>query len=205
MGLKMGMGALGGAALLFAGLFYWSLNQELATRSFGRSPPLSETPTTSAPAPTPATSQPSQGAPPATTNVPAAPALATSQPSHDATSPPTAPAPATSQSSQAVAPSPTTTAPAPVTSPPPSSRAAARRPPLITPMPAEAGVSEADWRQAQQALHHLGYYKGHVDGSFGPLTRAAIRRFQQDIGAESTGFLTAEELTRLLAKNRQSR
>jgi peptidoglycan hydrolase-like protein with peptidoglycan-binding domain len=72
-------------------------------------------------------------------------------------------------------------------------------------MPAEARMSEADRRQAQQALHRLGYYQGHVDGIFGPLTRAAIRRFQQDIGAESTGFLTAEEVTRLLAKNRRSR
>ena len=75
----------------------------------------------------------------------------------------------------------------------------------MTPMPAEARMSEADRRQAQQALHRLGYYQGHVDGIFGPLTLAAIRRFQQDIGAESTGFLTAEEVTRLLAKNRRSR
>jgi hypothetical protein len=159
---------------------------------------------TSAPTPASATSQPSHAALPTMTSAPT-PASATSQPSHNATSPPTTPAPATSQPSQAAAPSPTAIAPAPATSPPPSSRAAARRLPLITPMPAEAGMSEADWRQAQRALHRLGYCQGHVDGSFGPLTRAAIRRFQQDIGAESTGFLTAEELTRLLAENRQTR
>jgi hypothetical protein len=222
------VGALAVAALLTAGLSlsYWSISENSRPAASGGAPSLSETsgpsPAASAPAPTRATSQQSQP----TTNAPTVPAAvtsqpshatlptmtsaptpasATSQPSHNATSPPTTPSPATSQPSQAAPPSPTTIAPAPATSPPPSSRAAARRLPLITPMPAEAGLSEADWRQAQQALHRLGYYQGHVDGSFGPLTRAAIRRFQQNIGAESTGFLTAEELTRLLAENRQTR
>ena len=50
-------------------------------------------------------------------------------------------------------------------------------------LPAEAEMSEADRRQVQEALQRLDYYKGPVDGIFGPLTRAAIRRFQQqDIG-----------------------
>jgi hypothetical protein len=33
----------------------------------------------------------------------------------------------------------------------------------------------------------------------GPLTRAAIRRFQHDIGAEMTGHLSAEEASRLVS------
>jgi peptidoglycan hydrolase-like protein with peptidoglycan-binding domain len=65
-------------------------------------------------------------------------------------------------------------------------------------MPAEAGMSDADRRQVQEALGRLDYYQGGVDGIFGRLTRDAIRRFQQDIGAETTGYLTAEEATRLV-------
>jgi peptidoglycan hydrolase-like protein with peptidoglycan-binding domain len=37
-----------------------------------------------------------------------------------------------------------------------------------------------------------------VDGIFGPLTRAAIRRFQRDISADATGSLTADEANRLV-------
>lgn len=59
-------------------------------------------------------------------------------------------------------------------------------------------MSEAGRRQVQQALYRLGYYQGPVDGIFGPLTRAAIRRFQHNIGAEITGYLTAEEAHRLV-------
>ena len=116
MGLKLNlsMGALGVAALLSAGLSYRSLKRELATGSFGRSPPLSETPTTSAPAPAPATSQPSQVTPPPKTIAPAAPAAATNQPSQAAAPPPktTVAAPATSQQSHNATSLPTTTAPA---------------------------------------------------------------------------------------------
>jgi peptidoglycan hydrolase-like protein with peptidoglycan-binding domain len=65
-------------------------------------------------------------------------------------------------------------------------------------MPAEAAMSEADRRQIQAALDRLSYDPGPVDGVFGPLTRAAIRRFQQAIGATLTGSLTAEQATRLL-------
>jgi peptidoglycan hydrolase-like protein with peptidoglycan-binding domain len=59
-------------------------------------------------------------------------------------------------------------------------------------------MSEPDRRRVQEALHRLNYYQGHADGNFGTLTRAAIRRFQHDIGAEITGYLTAEEANRLV-------
>jgi peptidoglycan hydrolase-like protein with peptidoglycan-binding domain len=69
----------------------------------------------------------------------------------------------------------------------------------MTAIPDEASMSEADRLRVQDILHRLGYYKGHVDGVFGSLTRAAIRRFQHDIGAEMTGHLTAEETSRLVS------
>jgi len=65
-------------------------------------------------------------------------------------------------------------------------------------LPAEAEMSAADRRQVQEALQRLDYYKGPVDGVFGPLTRAAIRRFQQGIWSNPTGYLTADQANRLV-------
>ena len=67
------------------------------------------------------------------------------------------------------------------------------------PLPAEAGMSAADRRQIQAALRRLDYYRGRADGIFGPRTRAAIHRFQQTIGAETTGTLTADEANLLVS------
>lgn len=66
-------------------------------------------------------------------------------------------------------------------------------------MPEESQMTEPDRRRVQAALAVLGYYDGRVDGQFGPETRAAIRRFQHEIGAEMTGRLTAEQAGRLVA------
>ena len=54
-------------------------------------------------------------------------------------------------------------------------------------------MTAEDRRQVQEALHRLDYLQGSIDGIFGPLTRTAISRFQHDIGAASTGYLTGEE------------
>ena len=70
--------------------------------------------------------------------------------------------------------------------------------PASATMPDEAGMSRADRLRVQETLRRLGYYQGQADGIFGPLTRAAIRRFQSEIGATSTGRLTAEEASRLV-------
>lgn len=63
-------------------------------------------------------------------------------------------------------------------------------------------MTEADRRRVQAALAQLGYYDGRVDGRFGPETRAAIRHFQHEIGADMTGRLTPEQAGRLVAGRR---
>jgi hypothetical protein len=65
-------------------------------------------------------------------------------------------------------------------------------------LPDEALMTEADRRAVQSALVRLGYYGSPVDGLFGPETRAAIRRFQHEIGGEMTGRLTADQATKLV-------
>lgn len=60
-------------------------------------------------------------------------------------------------------------------------------------------MTEADRRRVQAALAVLGYYDGRIDGQFGAETRAAIRRFQHEIGANMTGHLTPEQAGRLVA------
>lgn len=92
--------------------------------------------------------------------------------------------------------------PAPGTASPAAPSSQPGRPPAATPaptMPAEGKMSAANRRKVQEALHHRGYYQGRVDGIFGPRTRAAIRRFQDSIGAKGTGYLTAREASRLVS------
>jgi Putative peptidoglycan binding domain len=65
-------------------------------------------------------------------------------------------------------------------------------------MPDEAQMTEFDRRQVQDSLLRLGYYDRAVDAKFGPETRAAIRRYQHEIAGEMTGYLTADQATRLV-------
>jgi len=89
---------------------------------------------------------------------------------------------------------------APTPAPPPAAPVAPAQPaaPAIV-MPEEAQYSDVDRRRVQAALRELGYYDGDVDGAFGPETRAAIRRYQHEIGASMTGTLTPDQATRLVA------
>jgi peptidoglycan hydrolase-like protein with peptidoglycan-binding domain len=104
----------------------------------------------------------------------------------------------------AASPPPPPPAPAP---PAPTPAPAASAPPAPTPAPAappqqvmvdEDRMSDQDRRQVQVALATLGYYSGRIDATFGPETRAAIRRFQFEIKAEMTGRLSAEQATKLV-------
>lgn len=50
-------------------------------------------------------------------------------------------------------------------------------------------------RNVQQRLRVLGFYRGGVDGLWGPGTQTAIERFQQSRGLQSTGQLNPTTLT----------
>jgi hypothetical protein len=93
--------------------------------------------------------------------------------------------------------------------PPPPAASIAPPPPPPLPQPSfkapqqhvmadEDQMSDGDRRQVQIVLANIGYYSGRIDGTFGPETRAAIRRYQFEIKAELTGRLTAEQATRLV-------
>jgi hypothetical protein len=84
------------------------------------------------------------------------------------------------------APSPSATTPAPAVAGP----AAA--------LPGDEQLTDSDRRRVQIALVRLGYYDGRIDGVFGPDSRAAIRRYQHELGADMTGRLTAAQATRLV-------
>jgi Putative peptidoglycan binding domain/Caspase domain len=110
------------------------------------------------------------------------------------------PAPAASTASPAVA-----VPPAPPPAAPPTPEAAVvaspAAPPRVT-MADEDQMPEQDRRRVQVLLASMGYYSGRIDGTFGPETRAAIRRYQFEIKAEMTGRLNAEQATRLVNSTR---
>jgi type IV secretory pathway VirB10-like protein len=177
MGMKtsLTLGAFAIVALLIAGVSYWAIRE----KSQSGPPPTSTAEAPSGPGQRPSTPENSpqvaQGDLPASSAAPASPPPQVSEPTPNAPS-----TPATSaQASQA-------------TTPPPPSAA------MASAMPSEDKMSEANRRQVQEALHRRGYYDGPIDGIFGPLTRAAIRRFQDSIGEEGTGHLTAAEASRLV-------
>jgi hypothetical protein len=90
---------------------------------------------------------------------------------------------------------------APPPPPPPPAPIAARTPiapPQSAAVPADEQMTDADRRIVQTALVRLGYYDGKVDGIFGPDSRAAIRRYQHELGADMTGRLTAVQAGRLV-------
>ena len=88
---------------------------------------------------------------------------------------------------------------APPSAAPPPSPAPSVAPVPGSAMPEEEGYDAQDRRRVQAALRDLGYYDGAIDGVFGPETRAAIRRYQHELGVSMSGRLTAAEATRLVA------
>jgi peptidoglycan hydrolase-like protein with peptidoglycan-binding domain len=51
--------------------------------------------------------------------------------------------------------------------------------------------------KAQRQLWSLGYYKGDIDGTFGPVTQKAIEIFQRENGLPITGHLDSRTLQQL--------
>ena len=92
---------------------------------------------------------------------------------------------------------PAATAVHPAPPPEPSVVALPVAPPQRLTMADEDQMSEQDRRRIQTMLATMGYYSGRIDGTFGPETRAAIRRYQFEIKSEMTGRLSAEQATRL--------
>jgi peptidoglycan hydrolase-like protein with peptidoglycan-binding domain len=52
--------------------------------------------------------------------------------------------------------------------------------------------------QIQQALSTLGFFNGEADGEFGPVTRAAIRKYQESKGLPQSDHLSMEQRQALL-------
>jgi hypothetical protein len=100
---------------------------------------------------------------------------------------------AAAQPTASTAPAAAAVRPAPSVEAPP-----AAPPPPRQVMADEDQMSEQDRRRIQVILATMGYYAGRIDGTFGPETRAAIRRYQFEIKAELTGHLNAEQATRLV-------
>ena len=59
-------------------------------------------------------------------------------------------------------------------------------------------VNREDRRLLQMALTIKGFDTGGADGQFGPKTQAAIKGWQESIGQEATGQLTASQIRQLL-------
>ncbi len=57
----------------------------------------------------------------------------------------------------------------------------------------ESDLSEAERRRIQEALQLVDAYYGEIDGMFGRGTRQAIRRFQERLEQEPSGYLTDQQ------------
>ena len=67
----------------------------------------------------------------------------------------------------------------------------------VQPAPEKIRLTPEVVRAAQQSLNAKGYKSGVPDGKMGPVTRGAIRKYQQDKGIEETGKLDESTLTHL--------
>ena len=66
------------------------------------------------------------------------------------------------------------------------------------------GLKRAERRNVQLRLSLMGHDTQGVDGIFGPQTREAIRRAQEEFGQEPTGYLDAALLAEIRARTKRS-
>ncbi|MCC3300913.1 peptidoglycan-binding protein [Arthrobacter sp. zg-Y895] len=59
-----------------------------------------------------------------------------------------------------------------------------------------------DVAELQRHLSHLGFYYGHIDGSFGVRTRYAVAELQQNLGLPGTGVCDADTMRSMSRVNR---
>jgi len=88
-------------------------------------------------------------------------------------------------------PAPTEAAPAPTPEPTPEETLAQAR-------QSESQLDRAGRDGLQVALQWFGYYRGGIDGAFGPGTRNAMSAWQQEQGFAPTGVLTTAQRAQLL-------
>lgn len=75
----------------------------------------------------------------------------------------------------------------------------------INPSPANSGsmarasrhISASQVKQAQEALQNKGLYSGRIDGIYGPKTRHAIAKFQEQNGLQQTAELDEQTMMKL--------
>ena len=64
----------------------------------------------------------------------------------------------------------------------------------------DEGTVDFNVREVQSALAREGYYDGAIDGTIGPATRNALRRYQRDRGLSVTGRIDRSVIDALRAR-----
>jgi peptidoglycan hydrolase-like protein with peptidoglycan-binding domain len=70
-------------------------------------------------------------------------------------------------------------------------------PPLVNPLILKQGDKGDDVKNLQEKLSELGLYSGVVDGSFGPITNAAVIKLQETYKLTADGIVQGETWTAL--------
>ena len=65
----------------------------------------------------------------------------------------------------------------------------------VAEQPQERRLNPTEVRNLQVRLRQLGYYRGPVDGEWGPGMQAALQRFQQSSGIQVSGRLNPQSVT----------
>lgn len=67
------------------------------------------------------------------------------------------------------------------------------------------GCTGSDVKSLQKKLKKLGYYSGGIDGSFGPVTDSAVRKFQKANGLKADGIVGLKTRAVLAGKTKKTK